>query len=157
MASKRRPKIIADAERHRRTPRTLAVESKALESKKSADIGCTGAEKGEKNMRKPSKYDQNGSQNRSEINEKSRLRRGCVFGAFLGSPGAPNALRPGCFWEPFGNHFRPKLLKNEKKMNTAIGHCPGALQERKKNDFCMQFCMTVFDVYAKSSPKESQI
>ena len=42
------PKIIVDAERHRRTPWTLAVESKALESKKSADIGCTGAEKEEK-------------------------------------------------------------------------------------------------------------
>ena len=33
------PKVIVDAERHRRTPWTLAVESKAIESKKSADIG----------------------------------------------------------------------------------------------------------------------
>ena len=39
------PKVIVDAERHRRTPRTLAVESKALESKKSADIGGISAEK----------------------------------------------------------------------------------------------------------------
>ncbi len=31
--------------------------------------------------------------------------------------------------------FAQKSQKNEKKMNTAIGHCPGALQERKKNDF----------------------
>ena len=54
--AKRWAKSHVDAERHRRTPWTLAVESKALESKKSADIGCTGAEKGENNMRKPSKY-----------------------------------------------------------------------------------------------------
>ena len=38
-------KVIVDAERHRRTPWTLAVESKASESKKSADIGGTGVEK----------------------------------------------------------------------------------------------------------------
>jgi hypothetical protein len=30
---------IADAERHRRTPWTLAVESKAINGMKSADIG----------------------------------------------------------------------------------------------------------------------
>ena len=42
---KRISKIIVDAERHRRTPWTLAVESNALESKESAEIGCTGAEK----------------------------------------------------------------------------------------------------------------
>ena len=41
---KGRPKVIVDAERHRRTPSTLAAESKAIESKKSADIGGTGAE-----------------------------------------------------------------------------------------------------------------
>ena len=49
-------KIIVDAERHRRTPWTLAVESNAIESKKSADIGGTGVEKGERNIPKPSKY-----------------------------------------------------------------------------------------------------
>ena len=38
-------KVIVDAERHRRTPWTLAVESKASESNKSADIGDTGVEK----------------------------------------------------------------------------------------------------------------
>ena len=31
--------------------------------------------------------------------------------------------------------FDQKSKKAKKKMNTAIGHCPGALQERKKNDF----------------------
>ena len=72
---KRTSKVIVDAERHRRTPWTLALESKAIESKKSADIGGTGAEKGEKNMPAPSKHYQNGSPNGSKINEKSRLRR----------------------------------------------------------------------------------
>ena len=37
----------------------------------------------------PSKYHQNGSQNESKIDEKSRLHCGCVFGTFLGGPGAP--------------------------------------------------------------------
>ena len=81
---KRTSKIIVDAERHRRTPWTLAVESKAIESKKSAGIGDNGAEKSEKGMPKPSKYHQNGSPNQSQIDKKSSLRRGCVFGAFLG-------------------------------------------------------------------------
>ena len=49
------PKVIVDAERHRRTPWTLAVESKAIESKKSADIGGTGAEKREKTHAKTTK------------------------------------------------------------------------------------------------------
>ena len=104
-------KVIADAERHRRTPWTLAVESKAIESKKSADIGGPGAEKGENNIAKPSKYHQNGSQNRSKINDKSRLRRGCVFGAFLGGLGAPKAHRNHIFPDPFGSHFSSKIEK----------------------------------------------
>ena len=63
LQGKGRTKIIADAERHRRTPWTLAVESKAIESKKSADIGDNGEEKGEKGMPTPSTYHQNGFQN----------------------------------------------------------------------------------------------
>ena len=48
---KARQKNIADAERHRRTPRTLAVESK--EAKKSVDIGATGEGKDQKTTPKP--------------------------------------------------------------------------------------------------------
>ena len=44
-------KVIVDAERHRRTPWTPGVESNAIESKKSVDIGGTRAEKREKNTR----------------------------------------------------------------------------------------------------------
>ena len=36
---KGKSKVIADAERHRRTPWTLAVESKMIEGMKSAGIG----------------------------------------------------------------------------------------------------------------------
>ena len=43
----------------------------------------------------------------------------------MGAHGVP-------FLEPFSAK-NPK--KREKKINTAIGHGPGALQERKKNDF----------------------
>ena len=44
-------KNIVDAERHRRTPWTLAVWSKAIESMKSADIGDTDAEQIQKNVK----------------------------------------------------------------------------------------------------------
>ena len=56
-------KIIADAERHRRTPWTPADESKSIRGKKSADIGDTGEKKKSKNMPKSSKYHLNGNQN----------------------------------------------------------------------------------------------
>ena len=66
---------------------------------------------------------------------KSMKSRGCVADAILVRSGCQKAQKPATFWIPFCNHFRPKIQKNEKKMNTVIGHCPGALQERKKNDF----------------------
>ena len=44
-ADKRHAKSIADAERHRRTPWTLAIESKTIRGKKWADIGDTGEQK----------------------------------------------------------------------------------------------------------------
>ena len=46
-------KVIADAERHRRTPWTLAVESKAIKGMKSADIGGTGEEENQKRSPMP--------------------------------------------------------------------------------------------------------
>ena len=54
--------FIVDAERHRRTPRTLATWSKTFESKKSADIGDTGTEKGRKTCRNHEKSNQNHQQ-----------------------------------------------------------------------------------------------
>ena len=39
------PKVIVDAERHRRTPRIPVTGSKMFESKKSVDSGDTGVEK----------------------------------------------------------------------------------------------------------------
>jgi hypothetical protein len=76
--------IIADAERHRRTPWTLAVESKAIEGMKSADIGGTGEEKDQERMPEPSTNHRNGTPNPFKIDEKSRLRGGCDFKAFWG-------------------------------------------------------------------------
>ena len=38
-------KVIVDAERHRRTPWTLAVESKQIESKNSADVALAPKKK----------------------------------------------------------------------------------------------------------------
>ena len=122
-------KAIVDAERHRRTPWTLAVESKAIESKKSADIGGTGAEKEEKNMPKPFKYRQNGSQNPSKIREKSRLRRGCVFGAFWGGTWSPKCLTVLRARARFGSHFRSKCTKNEIFENIRV--LGGSLERSK--------------------------
>ena len=73
-AGKRHAKSIADAERHRRTPWTLAIESKTIRGKKWADIGDTSEKKNPQNMPKSSTYDFNGNQNRCKINEKSKLR-----------------------------------------------------------------------------------
>ena len=71
--------IIVDAERHRRTPWTLAVESKALESKKSADIGRISAEK----CQKPCQNHQKIAKMGIKIHPKSMKNRGCVADAFL--------------------------------------------------------------------------
>ena len=78
------------------------------------------------------KINENGVQHRWEIDEKSRLRRRCDFGAFR----EPQRPKGGNFLGAlFGTIFGQKSKKTKKKMNTAIGHCPGALQERQKNDF----------------------
>ena len=62
-------------------------------------------------MPKPRKYRQNGNQNPSKIDEKSRLRRGCVFGLFWGAKRCPHIQFPGPFWEPFSPKIRKKALK----------------------------------------------
>ena len=72
----------------------------------------------------------------SKIDAKSMKNRGCVADAILVRSGSRNAQKMATFWVPFLEPFSAKnQKKNGKKMNTAIGHCPGALQERKKNDF----------------------
>ena len=53
-------------------------------------------------------YDQNGSPNRSQIDEKSRLRRGCVFGVAFGTKGGARVRWKHRFWRPFS-------IKNEKR------------------------------------------
>ena len=109
------PKVIADAERHRRTPRTLATWSKAVESEILERTSDASTEKAWKNMSKTWKYHQNGSQNRSKIDEKSRLRRGCVFGAFWGGLGAPRGGRAlnmsRSLWRPFSTKNRKKCIQ----------------------------------------------
>ena len=47
---KGRSKTIADAERHRRTPRTLAIKIRAIKSMKLAGIGAIDEEQAERNM-----------------------------------------------------------------------------------------------------------
>ena len=45
-------KVIVDAERHRRTPWTPAIDGKMVGSKASADIGDIGGKSGGKSMPK---------------------------------------------------------------------------------------------------------
>ena len=54
------------------------------------------------------------------------------FWNVLGGSPAQGVVR---FGHPLATIFGQKSKKRKKKMNTVIGHCPGALQERKKNDF----------------------
>ena len=112
---KGRLKVIVNAERHRRTPRLLAISGGAIcrglwawavadsmrdagrnwrrchystiknrNRKSKATLLQNGWQTQTNIMPKPSKYHQHGAWNPSKINEKSRLRRGYVFGAFLG-------------------------------------------------------------------------
>ena len=68
-------------------------------------------------------------QNRCKVEVASQRRFGSVLSGKTIKRWHPT-------WTPFGDHFRPKIeKKRKKKINTVIGHCPGALQERKKNDF----------------------
>ena len=73
---KGRPEVIADAGRHRRTPWTLAVESKAIKGMTSAYIGGTG-----------DFFFQKACQNHQQITEmaplihfKSMRKQGCARG-----------------------------------------------------------------------------
>ena len=58
-----------------------------------------------------SKYDKNGSQNSLKIDEKSRLRRGCVLGAFLEGLWAPRGARTEHVKVHFGDRFPSKIGK----------------------------------------------
>ena len=114
------PKVIVDAERHRRTPRTPAIDGKMVKSKASADIGDIGAEIGGKNMSKTCKYHQKGYQNGCQIHQKSSKNQVCVLGAFLatfGLPFSPKTPKPGL---PFGSHFRQKLEKLHPEIDAKI-------------------------------------
>ena len=64
-----------------------------------------------------------GSQNGSKIDGKSRFSRGCVFGAFLERPVAPNVqkifLEMGYFWSHFGQKYLQWLLQKSKYLKVA--------------------------------------
>ena len=60
-------------------------------------------------MPKPLKYHQNGTQDPSKIDEKSRLRRGCVLGSI-----------PHLDADPFGDHFPLKIKKWHPKRHPKI-------------------------------------
>ena len=133
MASKRMPKVILCAQgADRRTPgRKPAKQYWWLgiwETAKTANQHKSNP----KWYPKVPKINENGVQNRWEIDEKSRLRRRCDFGAFR----EPQRTTCLTFLGPlFATIFGQESQKTWKKINTVIGHCPGALQERKKNDF----------------------
>ena len=66
---------------------------------------------------KPSKYQQNGDQNRSKIDENSSLRCRCVFGAFLGrQSGQPIQLD----WTTLATIFDKKSKKCHPKRHPKI-------------------------------------
>jgi hypothetical protein len=92
------PKVIVDAERHRRTPKTPARGSKAVESEKLADIGDTFAEKGRKSMPKASNY----TKMAPKIDLKTMKNRGGIQNAFLERFGRVFAANPlihfSSFW-----------------------------------------------------------
>ena len=108
------PKIIVDAERHRRTPRTPAIDGKMFESKTSATLAQKAVEKTcQKHvniMKKGAKMDA------KSIKNHEKLR--CAFLVRFGTSkrGAP-PCRDRPFWLHFGSHFRPKVEKKHLKIN----------------------------------------
>ena len=84
-------------------------------------------------MPKPSKYHQNGAQNQSRINEKSRLRRGCVFGAFWGAKKPYHLQLLGPFWRPKGAKKQPKGVKREPKVSQRATKMHQKINLRKRS------------------------
>ena len=83
---------------------------------------------GPKSTKNQWKWDPKAMQNRWKIEVASQMRFWSVFGG--------QTTKKLIFWGPlFATIFGQKSEKTKKKINTVIGHCPGALQERKKNDF----------------------
>ena len=66
-----------------------------------AALGCQMLDFGSQNL-------QNITKMATKIAPKSMKNQACVADAFLERFGAPKCLRPGCFWDPFGDHFRSK-------------------------------------------------
>ena len=55
-----------------------------------------------------------------KIHAKSMKNRGCVFDAFLERPLGAKGGTTLSFWEPFGDHFRPKIEKRHPKRHEKI-------------------------------------
>ena len=83
-------------------------------------------------MPKSWKYDQNGSPNRSQIDENSRFRRGYVFGEFLGRQMVP---APDAFGILLMTIFGQKIKKTEKNEYGHRALSRSAPRTQKKNDF----------------------
>ena len=91
-------------------------------------------QKGEENGPKPFKSHQNDSENESKIKEKSRLRHGCVLGAFLEGFGAPKRGTVHYFPDHSGNHFPSKI---KKMVTKSIQGNPSGAKSRKKGHLKM--------------------
>ena len=112
-------KTFASAERHRRTPQTSATGGKEAEGEKSADIGRHRQKKSKKkhieiNEMSP-KWVPKSTQRRPKINQKSRLRRGCVSGASWAAVGERFAPKVPKVWSRFWTHFGSKVEKKASK------------------------------------------
>ena len=64
-----------------------------------------------------------------KIDDKSGLRRGCVFGAFWGGLGRQKGDRPNVGTDHFGSHFPSKIKKWHPKNHLKID-----AEEVSKND-----------------------
>ena len=103
---KKWPKWIPKPTRHK------SCVADAFSERFGAAVGSQLLDFGSQNL-------QNITKTASKINEKSRLRRGYVFEAFLGGlgyeKGAHHPLRAGPFWEPFSLKIEKMASKKASK------------------------------------------
>ena len=126
-------KVIVVAERNRRTPGgNRRIEIRWFDGFGNGENGET-AKKLAKMGPKASKIHQNGSLNRSKINQKSKLRPKGVQGWFWDGRGTQNDQKGGKWTKPFGDHFLPKIEKKASK-NASKNRC------RKRVDILHQNC-----------------
>ena len=78
-----------------------------------AALGCQMLDFGIQNL-------QNITKIAIKIYPKSMENRGCVADVFFKRFGMPKCLRIGCFWDPFGDHFPPKIKKWHPKKHAKI-------------------------------------